>query len=599
MPPLEALEGLTARLVWLALLHSVWLGLAAAALASLARRTGSHRRRHALGLAALLGIPLTLPIAIALPSPGAAARGPALATPDATIQLAVGQGPGTAPATTAPARRPVGMTLWPRRPAAVVTAWLEATSRALRAAQPAGLTVWLVAVAGLAGLFALGGWRLRRIVGAAEPAPGWVVERAADLARRLGLRRPPEVRVQSRWPVPCLCGGWRPLVLLPRGWLELATPALLDAVLAHELAHARRRDPLANWVQRLVEIALWFHPAVHALSRSLRRDREFAADAMACHLTSDPLSLALALESIARLRQARSLRLAPGTALGGSDAPSLLPRIQELLGMTPTRPTRPRWPLAALPAAALLALVAASAGRADDPAPAWPERIQQPAASPVAPRTAYDPRLIAYEVRLAAVAPESWQLSLFNAPDAIVEGPLIGWTVDEATVAGLLRSANEQPGGWITQAPKVTGDLAKPIEISVQNDFDGFGWPWIVRLQGDDRQILDGWRVEVTGTLDEEAVQLRVTLSDIPTRHGREPGQVVAIWNDPGRAIARIPEGSSLVLVGARYEMSGLLEAPAPCDQVVTITPRRIISEAEKEVLGRAVPPAPNPEFPR
>ena len=33
-------------------------------------------------------------------------------------------------------------------------------------------------------------------------------------------------------------------------------------ILAHELAHVRRRDPLVNALQHLVETALFYHPAV-------------------------------------------------------------------------------------------------------------------------------------------------------------------------------------------------------------------------------------------------------------------------------------------------------------------------------------------------
>jgi hypothetical protein len=111
-----------------------------------------------------------------------------------------------------------------------------------------------------------------------------------------------------------------------------------------------------NLAQRLVEVGMFFHPAVHWLSRSLRRERELCADALAVRLTGDPLALAEALQSVARLRLTSPKVAAVGASLGGPSV-SLLPRIQELIGMTPLRPRFPVWPFAALPAAGFLALL--------------------------------------------------------------------------------------------------------------------------------------------------------------------------------------------------------------------------------------------------
>ena len=170
------------------------------------------------------------------------------------------------------------------------------------------------------------------------------------------------------------------MVLLPGRWAASAPPRAIDAILAHELAHARRRDQVVNLAQRLAEVALFFHPAVHWLSRSLRRERELCADALAVRLTGDPLALAESLQSVARLRLESRRIPAAGTSLGGPSV-SLLPRIQELIGMTPPRPRLSAWPFAALPAAGFLALVAAAAGAVDDrpAAPAATEGDRPPA----------------------------------------------------------------------------------------------------------------------------------------------------------------------------------------------------------------------------
>ena len=51
------------------------------------------------------------------------------------------------------------------------------------------------------------------------------------------------IEESSRVRVPVTVGLWRPKVVLPAGWREWPE-AKLQVVLAHEMAHVRRRDPL-------------------------------------------------------------------------------------------------------------------------------------------------------------------------------------------------------------------------------------------------------------------------------------------------------------------------------------------------------------------
>lgn len=76
---------------------------------------------------------------------------------------------------------------------------------------------------------------------------------------------------------------------------------LLEALLAHELAHVRRQDYLAHLLQSLVEALLFFHPVVWWLSSRLRQERELVADALAARALDDPRRLAQALHALAEL----------------------------------------------------------------------------------------------------------------------------------------------------------------------------------------------------------------------------------------------------------------------------------------------------------
>ena len=54
--------------------------------------------------------------------------------------------------------------------------------------------------------------------------------------------------------VPTVVGWLRPLILLPATVLTGLSAGQLHALLAHELAHIRRRDYLVNMVQTAIEI---------------------------------------------------------------------------------------------------------------------------------------------------------------------------------------------------------------------------------------------------------------------------------------------------------------------------------------------------------
>jgi UDP-N-acetylmuramoyl-L-alanyl-D-glutamate--2,6-diaminopimelate ligase len=79
------------------------------------------------------------------------------------------------------------------------------------------------------------------------------------------------------------------MVLLPVCWLTEMTPEVLEAVVAHELAHVRRWDLWVNLFQRLVETLLFYHPAVWWVSRRVRLEREMCCDELAVSVTGERL----------------------------------------------------------------------------------------------------------------------------------------------------------------------------------------------------------------------------------------------------------------------------------------------------------------------
>ena len=101
-------------------------------------------------------------------------------------------------------------------------------------------------------------------------------------ARRTAIPLPfaaPLPVLESHLPIePSLVGIRRPAVLFPRGLTGRLAPAEIDAILAHELSHLRRRDNLTGALHMLVQALFWFYPPVWWLGARLLAERERACD---------------------------------------------------------------------------------------------------------------------------------------------------------------------------------------------------------------------------------------------------------------------------------------------------------------------------------
>jgi beta-lactamase regulating signal transducer with metallopeptidase domain len=119
-------------------------------------------------------------------------------------------------------------------------------------------------------------WLLRR----AGPG-GDRLERLTDrAARRMGLARTPQVRIVDGRLPPFVFAGRRPIVVFPRALADALDDRKLDCIIAHELAHYRRRDHWANGFVFLVASLFWWHPVVWWARREIRAAQELCCDAI-------------------------------------------------------------------------------------------------------------------------------------------------------------------------------------------------------------------------------------------------------------------------------------------------------------------------------
>ena len=137
------------------------------------------------------------------------------------------------------------------------------------------VAVWLAGTFVLLIRLAQSALSLRRLTQQAVPAAESEQALADRLASEFGARAVP-VRRSPLVPSPCLAGMLRPTILLPDAE-TLASSELRD-VLAHELAHVRRRDLAWTWVRELAIACLWPQPMVWWLARRLEQSAEDVCD---------------------------------------------------------------------------------------------------------------------------------------------------------------------------------------------------------------------------------------------------------------------------------------------------------------------------------
>jgi beta-lactamase regulating signal transducer with metallopeptidase domain len=229
--------------------------------------------------------------------------------------------------------------------------------------------IWL---GGTLAWWVLAAWRILRfakVLAAARPASQALSRRVRCLAFEMGLRGAPRVDLVPGRICPLLWAvGAKPRLLLPLDLWNHLSEAQQDTLLAHELAHLRRRD---HWVRRLELLVLglyWWFPIAWYARRQLQDAEEECADAwvLAALPGSGPAYAAALVEAVAFLSRRPSL---PAGASGLGQVRFLKRRLTMImLGKTQWRLSR-LGTLAVLAAAILLPLV-----------PTWAEPTEPAAA---------------------------------------------------------------------------------------------------------------------------------------------------------------------------------------------------------------------------
>jgi uncharacterized protein (TIGR03435 family) len=211
---------------------------------------------------------------------------------------------------------------------------------------PLLVALWLCGVVAIS-IRRLRGWR--QVLAAVRASTPW----QATIPVPSGIR----VRTTPTLLEPGIVGLWKPVILLPAGIESYLTAGQLEAVLAHEVCHARRRDNLTAAVHMLVETLFWFHPVVWWIGSRLVAERELACDEHVIAEAAEPVAYAEGIVTICRRYvEAPIMSVA---SVGGADVKARIDAIlAKRIGLRLTLPKQ----LVLLTAAVLALVVPLAAG---------------------------------------------------------------------------------------------------------------------------------------------------------------------------------------------------------------------------------------------
>lgn len=191
-----------------------------------------------------------------------------------------------------------------------------------------GVCIWLTGVTFLTLRLAVSHATVQRLRKSHSSSPGSSILASLErISGQIGVKSSVQIFRSSTVPTPTVIGWLRPVILLPAVSIAGLSRNQLDSVLAHELAHIRRRDYPVNFLQHILEIILFFHPAVWWISSTIRKEREFCCDDIAANMSQSVVEYARALTTLENLRDHQSASL--GMAANGG---ALLIRIKRLGG---------------------------------------------------------------------------------------------------------------------------------------------------------------------------------------------------------------------------------------------------------------------------
>lgn len=148
------------------------------------------------------------------------------------------------------------------------------------------LGIWLLGCVSAAAIQFRRIIRQKAIVRRGRDAPKALSTEVTKAAAKLGVRPVPTLVVPVIRTPFLWCFGWL-RIMWPEALAEESTLQRARGIIAHELAHVRRRDHWVAWIEMVAGIIWWWNPLFWFVRRRLRESAEMACDAIALSIYDD------------------------------------------------------------------------------------------------------------------------------------------------------------------------------------------------------------------------------------------------------------------------------------------------------------------------
>jgi uncharacterized protein (TIGR03435 family) len=154
------------------------------------------------------------------------------------------------------------------------------------------LALGIIWLCGVMAVLAVWGVRWRqvaktlRLAVRVEDGREWEIIRRLHKAMGAGSQIP--LMMSQKLMEPGMFGIFRPVLIWPERLSERLDDEHIEAILAHELRHAQRKDNLTALIHMVVEAAFWFHPLVWWMERRMVEERERSCDEAVVEMGSRP-----------------------------------------------------------------------------------------------------------------------------------------------------------------------------------------------------------------------------------------------------------------------------------------------------------------------
>src|SRR5262245_18452765 len=140
--------------------------------------------------------------------------------------------------------------------------------------------IWVAGSLSIVALLMYRAWRFRKYLHWSVKRDEYLAPRVAELAHSVGLTIPPKVIVVDGIVSPMLWGlGQNARLIFPAQLAQRLSPAKLDSLLLHELAHYARGDHWMRALELAAFVFYWWHPAVWWARREIEAAEEECCDA--------------------------------------------------------------------------------------------------------------------------------------------------------------------------------------------------------------------------------------------------------------------------------------------------------------------------------